>query len=72
VTGTEVRLAELAAIRDRSLTNEEQAEAYRLIRLQRQCEQRRERYRTDASLRERMRANTQRSYYRRRYGEAAE
>lgn len=54
MTRTQARLAELSAIRDRALTDEEQAEAYRLLRLERQCETRRQRYASDPAFRRTM------------------
>jgi hypothetical protein len=51
MTRTEQRLAELSAIRDRALTEDEQCEVIRLAHLQRQCEARRRRYREDPEYR---------------------
>lgn len=52
MTRTAARLAELDRIsRERSLTDAEDAETYRLLRLQRQCEQRRQRYASDPAYR---------------------
>lgn len=51
MTRTQSRLAELEAIRDRSLTDEEQAEVKRLAHLDRQCKRRRELYGADPAYR---------------------
>lgn len=51
MTRTARRLAELEAIRDRSLTDDEQREVMRLLHLERQCRRKRERYASDPEYR---------------------
>jgi hypothetical protein len=54
MTRTQQRLAELEAIRDRSLTDDEQREVTRLDQLYRQCQARRHRYQSDPTYRQMM------------------
>jgi gamma-glutamyltranspeptidase len=54
MTRTEQRLAELTAVRERELTDAEQAEVKRLAHLERQCAARRARYSADPSFRRKL------------------
>lgn len=55
MTRTAARLAELDRIsRERPLAEAELAETYRLLRLQRQCELRRDRYASDPDFRRKL------------------
>jgi hypothetical protein len=59
MTRTQARLAELEAIRDRSLTPDEQAEVKRLAHLDRQCCAKRRRYASDPDYRALMKRRVQ-------------